>query len=207
MAVALRNPQSTIRNPQSADDWLPVEEAAALTGDPQRTVRWRARAQWVHAGLARLGPPRNGQGRPTWWVHRSADHRLARCPTRDTRDQRLREALSAIHPAHLVDRALRKNHWLQAWRSACEQGRPAGVTDGDLAARIVDSARQSEQDGFAISVRSLYGWWRRYNQLGPDGQILAVAGLIDRYASGELGESPANRSPEAVEWFYDLYHT
>ena len=207
MAMALRNPNRARQEAGESDDWLPIDEAAALIGDPPRTVRWRARAQWVRAGLAKLAPPRNGQGRPTWWVHRGADHRLARCPTRDTRDQRLRDALSATHPAHLVDRALRKNHWLQAWRSACEQARPAGVTDGDLAARIVDAARQSEQDGFAISVRSLYGWWRRYNQVGADGQIQAVAGLIDRYASGELGESSANRSPDAVDWFYDLYHT
>ena len=207
MALAIRQ-QANL--PDSAD-WVTVDQAAEFTGEGVRTWRWRAQREAVEArhrgrrSLAVKAAPPSGRGRPMWHIHRSYDARLSRCPTRQTRDERIREALSVKYPAHIVDRALRKNYWLQRWRTTCERDR-GGATDRDLAEKIVAEARQAEGEGFKISVRSLYGWWRRYNRLGADGHILAVEGLIDQY-HGDGGDSPGSRSPEAVAWFYDLYHT
>ncbi len=67
-------------------------------------------------------------------------------------------------------------------------------------------ARRVEARGFKVGVRSLYGWWRRYNRLGAAGQIVGVEGLVDRYERGDYGRGET-RSPEAVAFFYDLYRT
>jgi len=70
-------------------------------------------------------------------------------------------------------------------------------TNANLAGRIVTEARRVEDDGFRISVRSLYRW----RSAGK------IEGLIDKYAGAGRDETNSSRSSEAVEYFYDLYHT
>ena len=112
-------------NPSQAE-WLTVNQAAKLTGESARTWRWRAQREAREAQrcarqpLARKTPPPDGKGRAIWHVHRSLDDRLSRYPNRQARDNRGSEALIARHPAHIVERALKRNHWLQRWRKACQ---------------------------------------------------------------------------------------
>ena len=206
------NPQPPISNPQSpipnpTDDWLPIAEAAELTGQPLRTLRWQAQSQWAPRQLARLQPPRSGRGKPTWWVHRRVDARLSRYSDRRTRDQRVRSSLIERYPEAHVARAYRKSHWLQAWRKACSTPRLAGQTEKTIARRIVDDARRLEPDGFRVSVRSLQSWWAAYNALNGDGAIAGLEALVDGYVNPGGRDGPPPRSAEAVESFYELYRT
>ena len=193
---------------------LTVNQAVKLTGESARTWRWRAQREATEAqrcarrSLARKVAPPDGKGRAIWHVHRSLDGCSSRCPNRQARDNQRSEALIATHPAHIVERGLKRNHWLQRWRKACQTCAERNVTDRRLAERIVAEAGRVEEPGFSISVRSLTRWWRCYNRLGDDGQIRAVEGLIDRRpAAEERNNDRATRSPEAVAYFYDLYHT
>ncbi|MGB2985133.1 MAG: DNA-binding domain-containing protein [Phycisphaerae bacterium] len=191
-------------------DWLPVDEAVWLTGESGRTWRWRAQREAVDAqrrgrrALAMLAGSPNGKGRPTWWVHRSLDMRFQ---DRNTREGQARAALIFKYPAHKVELAYRKAHWLSQWRKLCDGRRAARVTEATLTERIVAQARHVEGRGFAISLRALQTWKRSYNALGADGQIQGVEGLIDH-----RGEHPAgggahdSRSVAAIEYFYSLYH-
>ena len=111
------------------------------------------------------------------------------------------DALAATYPQHVIDRTLRRAEYLRRWRDACKSG---DTTDRAAAERIVAEARRVEVGGFKVGVRSLYGWWRRYNRLGAAGQIVGVEGLVDRYGRGDDGRGEI-RSPEAVAFFYDLY--
>ena len=163
------------------DEWITVDDAAKLTDESVRVWQRRAQREAIDAShkgrrsLAMKVPPAG------WRVHRSLDPRLSRYPSRQARDERVREALIARYPQHLIDRGLRRNHWLQRWRKLCQAG---GATDRDLAQRVVAEARAVEPD-FRISVRSLYQWQRRYTRLGEGGQVVGVEGLIDRYGSGD----------------------
>jgi len=197
-------PLAAVSQPCQLDgtELVSLGEAARLTGESLRTWNRKAQREAVEArnkGRQSLAVKVKG----SWRIHRSLDAQLTRHPDRQTREGRAGEALLAKYPQHIVDRALKRCHWLQQWRKRCEQG-DNGATDRDLAARIVAEARAIERPDFRISVRSLYVWLRRYRQLGPDGQVRGVEGLIDQYGSGP-SEIPT-RSPEAVEFFYELYH-
>lgn len=177
------------------DEWLSVAAAAELTGESVRTWRRRARS-WARARLAEL---RAGEGKPIWYVHRTVDARLSRYPTGSVRDERTTRTLVARHPQNLVDRGLKRNHWLQRWRKECCE-----ATESVAAKRVVAEARRLEPD-LKISERSLRRWNRQYSRLGTDGAIAGVAGLVDRY--GATDDTAPTRSPEAVEFFNDLYRT
>jgi transposase InsO family protein len=214
-------------------DWLPLDQAAALIGISERHLRRLAEAK-AGVGLAQKRPPVMGHGKSTWWLHCSVHPALSRTPSHQTREDRARAALDVDHPPHVVDRAYRKAHWLRAWRAAIAdspltlffKGQPArtsdpsrglqaartsdvlGLTARAIAAQIVAEAKRLEGDDFRISVRALQLWWRAYNTLGPDGQILGVRGLIDRYGSppsSKGGPGRAERSAEAADYFYGLY--
>ena len=158
---------------------------------------WRRRARSL--ARARLAELRAGEGKPIWHVHRSVDARLSRYPTGSVRDERTTRFLVARHPQHLIDRGLKRNHWLQRWRKECCE-----VTESVAAKCVVAEARRLEPD-LKISERSLRRWNRQYNQLGTDGAIVGVAGLVDRY--GATDDARPTCSPEAVEFFFDLYRT
>lgn len=187
------------------DDWVTIDEAVRITGESDRTWRFRASGEAEQAksmgrqSLAMKAPTPSGVGRPGWWVHRSIDPRLSRHPTRETREAAARASLSIRYPAHLVDRALRKAHWLSVWRKACERNRDRNTTDLDLAERIVTESKTVEGKEFRISVRSLLRWHRSHQSQG-------IEGLIARYGDGDGGGSDT-RTPEAVTYFYELYHT
>lgn len=192
-------------------EWLRIEEAATATRESLRS--WQRRAAREDADARRLGRKSlavkagaaDGRGKAVWWVSREIDPRLSRYQGRDARDERSRQALIVKYPAHLVERALRRNHWLQHWRKECRSG---SGSDRVAAERTVIEARRVEADGFRVSVRSLYAWQRRYARLGATGRIVGVEGLIDRYGGdGGDGDGGDSRSPEAVEFFYDLYRT
>ena len=194
-------------------DWLRVEEAARLTSESVRNWRRRAQAEASEATrcgrelLAQFASAPGSKGRPTWWVHRSLHPKLSRCSDRQTRDERVREALLAKHPQHVVTRALRRNHWLQRWRTLCER-RTDSATDRQLAGQVVNEARSVEGLNFRISVRSLYQWRHRYTRLDGTGSVRSVRGvegLIDRYGTSK--EDSPTRSPEAIACFYELYRT
>lgn len=187
-----------------SDDWLPISEAARMMGIALRTMRWRCQSEYASKNLAQQRTNPTGKSKPTWWVHRSIDDLLSRIPDRTTRDARVRESLLAKFPAAQVERAYKKNHWLQKWRSRCYQ--PGGLTDRQIAAEIVDDAKRAEGDEFKIAVRSLQVWWNRYLTIASDGHISGVRGLVDRYVETQDADS-GGRSPEAVAYFYELYHT
>ncbi len=188
---------AAIQRSMPSDEWVSIDVAARKTSEPVRTWRWRAKqesdaaAREGRASLAFQGSPPTGTGRQVWYVHRSMHTLLARVVDQAVKD---REALIAKYPAHLVERALRRRVYLDRWRKLC---RESSETEIVAAERIVAEARRTEAASFRISVRSMARWWREFNQAG-------VAGLVDRYAAPAGSES--NRSPEAVEWFYELYH-
>ena len=105
------------------------------------------------------------------------------------------------HPQHLIDKALQRADYLRRWRDACKSGN----TTDRAAERIVAEARRVGAGGLKLGVRSLYGWLRRYNRLGPDGKILGVEGLVDRY--GSINGRVGTRSPEATELFFSVFRT
>ncbi len=158
------------------EGFVSVEEAARITGESVRHWRRRAVQEFDRSGgeLARRAAPESGTGKPVWFVHRSLDGRLSRCPQRSTRDERATQSLAARFPQHLIERGLRRNHWLKRWRKECATG-----TDREAAERIVLEARRVEPD-FRVSVRSLFRWYREYTRLPDDGQIKGLAALVER---------------------------
>jgi hypothetical protein len=85
--------------------------------------------------------------------------------------------------------------------------RGANATEAALADWIIAQAREVEGAEFPISFRSLKLWQQVYYAIGDDAQIRGVEALIDH-----RGEQPAGggaheaRSPQAVEYFYSVYH-
>jgi transposase InsO family protein len=207
MPVAVRQCTATL-----TDDWITVEEAAALTGETERT--WQRRAQWEAkqartASRPSLAVQRSAEsgGKPVWHVHRSIDARLTPCPRADERENRARPALLTKYPQDKVDRAHRKAYWLRQWRRACEGPQAAGLNEEAIAARIVTDAKQAEGEGFPIGYRSLQLWKRAYDAIGDDGAIRGVEALIDRRGDEPKGGGAHDgRSQEAIAYFYSLYH-
>lgn len=195
-------------------DWLPLDQAARLTGGSIRTLQ--RRASWElrsarQAGrqtLARKALPTSGKGKPVWYVHRSFDPTLARCVDKSTREDRSRTALADRFPQHKVEQAYRKAHWLRQWRSLCDGRRIGNVTEVQLAERIVREAKQTEGRDFPISMRSLQLWHGAYYATGVDGQIRGVEGLVDRRGVEDQGDGKSTdaRDPQAVEYFYQQFH-
>ncbi len=207
MSEALRKSQ-----PADEKDWLPIDEAAELTRTSNRNVR-RIALRAAARGLARQRAPRSGKGKPVWWLHRSVHPKLTRYPTKESRDDKARPVLLEQFAQHHVERAYRKTHWMMKWRSACltESG-----TERAIAARIVSEARSLESGNFKISVRSLQSWWTDYNRFDANGQLLGVRALVPNYeksdgngSDGDGGSGPTGeaRSPAAVAFFYECYHT
>jgi len=114
----------------SGSDYLPIDEAAALTGLSVRRWRQIATAQAARGSLAFQAPPRSGTGKPVWWVHRCLDPRLAACSTHDIRADRVRESLLARFPAHHVEAAYRKYRWLRRWRGLVVGNEPTSGGSG-----------------------------------------------------------------------------
>ncbi|MDO8632056.1 MAG: hypothetical protein Q7R41_16355, partial [Phycisphaerales bacterium] len=113
-----------------------------------------------------------------------------------------RIALIARHLQHKVEAAYRRAHRLHRWRMECDRRRGEGMTEADLADRIMIEARQTEGANFAISFRSLQLWRRDCDARGEDGRMLGVEALIDRRGTdGAGGGTNEGRSPEAVEYF------
>jgi len=90
---------------------------------------------------------------------------------------------------------------------ALDARRDSRVTESELAERVIVQARATEGDDYAISFRALQLWRTVYTSRGADGQIRGVEALIDQRGSGifNWGEH-SGRSPEAVEYFYSLFH-
>ena len=196
-----------------SDDWISAEEAAALTGDTERT--WQRRARWEGrqariASRPSLAVQRSAEsgGKPVWHVHRSIDARLTPCPRADERENRARPALLTKYPQDKVERAYRKAYWLREWRRACEGPQAAGLNEEAIAARIVTDAKQAEGEDFPIGYRSLQLWKRAYDATGDDGAIRGVEALIDRRGEEPSGiVAKVGRSQEAQDYFYVLYRT
>jgi transposase InsO family protein len=199
--AAIANRQSGIDN---SEDWLPLDEAAAELAEPLRTLQWRCRSSLAKQHQAHLSPPRDGRGKPVWWLHRSIDPRLSRSLDPQTRADQQRPSLLARHAQHHVERAYRKARWVGHWRSMLHDVRPAGLTGAAIAARVVAEAKQVEGEDFPISVRSLYLWNASMTARDAEGAIRGVEALVPRYGDGGGGRDV--RSPEAVEFFYELYH-
>ncbi len=203
-SLAIVNRQSSIANPQ---DWLRLDDAAALLGLSPRTLRFRA-AQWARSGKAQKRE--SPSGAPTWYIHSSVDPRLSRCHDARTREERVRDDLLASFPRHHLERAHRKAHWMHQWRKRLTVPRLAGKTDLDVSRDLVADAKHAEDDGFKISVRSLQIWWNAYNEIGDDGQVRGLHALVDRYRDrprfngATPGDGPS-RSPQAIQFFYSVY--
>jgi len=195
------------------DDWVTVEEAAALTCESirawQHKAALEAKSAWqqLRASLAVKRRPDSGDGKAGWCLQRSLDPRLTRTPSRDQREDRQRQALIVKYPQHKVEEAYHKAHWLTQWRRLCETRRGDGLTEAELAERIIVEARRTEGDDFPISFRTLQLWRQAYYAKGTDGQIRGVEGLIDRRGAEPVsGADPTGRDPAAAEYFYSMYH-
>lgn len=194
-------------------DWITVDEAAARTGLSmrhwQRIAATAAKAPFSSSstGLPRLGAPVSGRGKPVWWLHRSIDPRLARVIDADVRADRDAKRLQEGESAESLDRAHRRARWLHEWRARLAERRLVGVTDAEIAERIVCEARAAEGPDFKISPRSLRAWWAAYNRIGDNGQIAGLAALVDRYRGPHPSGETAARSPDAMEFFFSLYRT
>ncbi|MBU0718715.1 MAG: hypothetical protein KJ749_10740, partial [Planctomycetes bacterium] len=204
--------QAACQSVADSADWVWLDEAVTLTGKPERTwCRWAAReveraTREGRKPLAHKVP--DGKRKPRWQLHRVLDHRLTRFPDSTSRDERAEPALYAKYPKHVVDRAYRKAHWLQRWRDRChaEPTKCARI----LAGEVVAEAKRNEDADFAISVRALQRWQRAYYAKNPSGQIRAVEGLIDGRGVSAIGTTPdsvSKRHPQAVDYFYGLYHS
>ena len=208
MPDALRQPVSAI-----GDDWLSLARAGEASGVPLRTLRGRAEREARDAkrecrpSLARLDAPPSGRGKRVWWVHRNLHPGLQR--SSDDNDSE-RSSLLTRYPQHQVERAFRKARWLTDWRLLCDARRDSGVTEAELAERVVEQARSIEGDDYAITFRSLQRWYQAYSRVKNDGQIAGVEGLVDKRSiingargddtpDGHRGASVA-RSPEAIRW-------
>jgi len=215
--MALAAPQPVERS--DSQDWLPIDEAARLTGEQVRTLRWRAKVESDAAqregrrSLAVKRLPPSARGKRMWWVHRSIDKRLSLTPTAEERADRARESLlSKGYAEHAVTLAYKRAFWLHRWQDACRRRRDPSATALELAETIVSDARQAEGDALSTSVRTLQRWEQLYNTLGPDGQIRGVAALIDgravakRLSDDAETSAPQGRSPDAVAYFHSLYH-
>lgn len=210
-------------------DWITVDDAAARTGLSirhwQRIAARSATSSTVPSstGLARLGAPASGRGKPVWWLHRSIDPRLARVIDDDVRTQRDAAMLREGESGESLDRAHRRARWMHEWRNRLALGNsrsssvPSDIsnlksprvrlTDAEIAERIVCEARAAEGPAFKISARSLRAWWSAYNRIADDGQIAGLSALVDRYRGPHPAEGGPGRSPEAVDFFYQLYRT
>lgn len=177
---------------QSRGHWLPIHKVAELTSTS--VSAWRHKAAKLFAqGLAMQGPPPSGKGRAIWWFDPRADRRLSYLAGQ-TADDREIKALSGKHPAHLVLRAAAKlRHLRDYWMACCYTDKRAA------AAQVIQQAKADGTDG-RISVRGLQRWDHQYRRDGVDG-------LVDRFGSPGGDSGPSPRSPQAVEMFYDLYHT
>ncbi len=200
-------------------EWLTVSQAAKLTGESARTWRWRAQREAIDSqrhgrqALSRMASPPDGRGKAAWWVSRALDSRLTQYPTKRTRDGSARGSLLERHPEHQVTLAYRKAHWLLRWRRLCDTASDPSQTARQLARRVVREARAAHGDEFRISFRALQDWWRSYNRLDPDGKVLGVAGLVygcglraSKAPNADDADGTRSRSPEAIEYFYKLYH-
>ena len=187
-------------NPRESAAYLPIDQAAELTGLSLR--HWRRIAeQQGPRGLAYKAPPAGG-GKPVWHLHRSLDPRLR--PGTEGADQRRKSSLLEHHRAPYVDLAYRKLHWLRKWRSAGSVGRAR-----QSAAAIVEEAKRVDGPKFKVSFRSLQAW-----------QCASAAGgleaLIPRYngprpdpsRDREGAVNPQSpRSSAAIDFFHALYRT
>ncbi len=194
-------------------DWIAIDEAARLTGQSLRTLRWRAKLEADTARtkcrkpLAVKKPPPMGKGKRGWWVHRSVHSKLTRRPDRSAREERAQEALCAKYPQHHVSAAYRKAYWLQRWRTLCDSNRDASVTERQLAEQVVRDARIVDGETFRISYSTLRTWQRAYGTLGANGAIQGVEGLIHGCAGPGRADGAEQRAPAAIDYFYELYHT
>ncbi|MFQ5462648.1 MAG: hypothetical protein ACE5E5_08485, partial [Phycisphaerae bacterium] len=187
------------------EDWIEIADAAAATGKSVRTWRRLAKGEAETAqACGRTSLARRVLAGRGWELHRSMDKRLSVCPSRSSRNDAAREALLAKYPEHQVTAAYRRFHWMNLWRTACDTRRRDGETERGIAERIIEQAKQTEGDGFAIGWRSLQTWKSAYSKIGPDGSILGIEGLIDRRCTVAMRSS--SRSPEAMEFFYSIYH-
>lgn len=194
----------------SPGDWITAESAAPLLGLSARHVRRVAAGDWSRRGVARMAPPPAG-GKPVWWLHRSIDNRLSKVRTRISRESLARESLMQRFSQHLVERAYKKAHWVRQWRRGCVSSTDKGSVVAD---RIVAEAKSVEGHGFRISVRSLAAWHQARCALGPDGHIVGVEALVDRYRGpmaadrsvADDGSVVLSRSIDAIDRFYAMYH-
>jgi transposase InsO family protein len=125
------------------------------------------------------------------------DFDTAKCPER--------EALCNKYPRHKVEEAWHRAHWLAEWRKVCQPPRPAGLTELDLAQRIITEAKRVNGDDYRISIRTLQKWQRRYETIGPDGKIAGVEALIDqRGVLASAAKPDPARSPEAIAYFESI---
>ena len=182
----------------SAADWLPIPEAARLTGVNARTWQWRCRHDLAAKGLARLAPPPDSNGKPIWWIHRSVDRRLTQ--DADHRDLDALAELSSYHEQH-VRIAQRKLHWI----TVLERSRSRYRTLGQAEAAVAAQARQDPVLGGRFSARSLRKARADYYRREGGG----LPALVPRYRCGTGFQpvSDSGRSQPAVDYFYRLYHT
>jgi transposase InsO family protein len=186
--------------------WLPVAEAARLTGLSVST--WQRKARKLEGqGLARRELPREGRGRPTWYVHRCCDRRLTDNPKREARNARQQASLASRYSQRQREAANLKAKWVCRYM---DERRRYGETELQCAERILAEAYR--EDGLPAAPRTLQLWTKRYHTLGPDGQILGVEGLIDKRSNDQAsreaeGQATGTRSQEAIEYFYGLYRT
>jgi hypothetical protein len=233
MALALPTQHSAPSQPtlvgstQHESDWLSIAEAAQRTGLSVRA--WRFRCDDLRKrGLARYVSAK--RGRPGWQINVQADARLADPETMRLGDLETDPLTASARPpvpasldlspyaAHHVARAQSRLAYVQRWHELCEQNPIARKRD--LAQQVIAEAQRRRVDGtqphvspqrlsvsaLKVSVRSLEAWDHAYRAHGFIGLIDKYGSTHDRVGAGEF-DSTATRDPDAVDVFYELYHT
>lgn len=206
--------RSMTRKQRGDDDWLPVSQAATLTGESVRLWELRAAREWEEAGsqgrwsrAVRARPP-DGVGRSVWWVQRRLHNALR---VGHVQEALVRRSLLACYPADYVERAYAKAELVEEWRRLCDERGAKAAGMRHLAVRIVEKHHAAHGRGFPISARSLYCWWKTYRSKAKEGRHAAIEALIGykslrRPCGIGIRWLPAERDPRAVGHFLKLRH-
>jgi len=187
--------------------WCTIAECAQRTAMTSRAWRARARAL-ADQGLARLAPAPSGKGKRVWLVHQSVDARLTSCP-----DLAARDGLADLSefPAEHVERAQQRVALVRRFEELRFSAEMAGRTEVEICRRVVAEAAEAGSPP-RVSVRSLQRWRASYRSADREGQASGLRALVPKYtgnAAARVGTADGgpSRSPEAIEFFYSLYHT
>jgi putative transposase len=164
--------------------WLWLDDAARILGRNEGTLRRKAAEVWFPRQLARMAERANGQ--KAWQVSELADpalaERAAPVPAPAERPKLTDAQEAAVN---------RKARLLQGWWEAVKAGASIGLTERQVTARYVETARRN---GDRVSRERLFEWqglWRRRG---------GALGLLDgRWKAADDAAAPPDEQAATFE--------